>query len=114
MSSFEWKGVEYFFHIGRNQYENSNLIDGANPWDVWFHVDGCPSSHVILEVEEGSGGLRNIPLTVLKRGAILCKQHSKSKSIANCKIMYTLVMNLEKTNIPGRVIVHGNYKYITL
>jgi predicted ribosome quality control (RQC) complex YloA/Tae2 family protein len=113
MVSFEWKGVEYLFHIGRDKQDNWDLIDGSKPWDVWFHLEDAPSSHVVLEMENGSG-IKNIPRAVLKYGAGLCKAHSSSKSEANCPIIYTTIDKIEKGREVGSVNVSGQVKRLIL
>lgn len=112
---FEWKGVEYHFHIGRNQSENWDILDKAHEWDVWFHVSDSPSSHVILTLErEEDSKLREIPRAVLKKGALLCKSHSSSKSTAQCPVIYTAVRRLTKGRAVGSVSISGEYKTIVL
>jgi predicted ribosome quality control (RQC) complex YloA/Tae2 family protein len=115
MVSFEWKGVEYLFHIGRDKQDNWNLIEGSQPWDVWFHVDGAPSSHVVLEMDDlEGGGIKEIPRPVLKRGAGLCKEHSSSKSVAKCPVIYTTVGKLVKGREVGSVNISGEVRRLVL
>jgi predicted ribosome quality control (RQC) complex YloA/Tae2 family protein len=114
MVSFEWKGVEYMFHIGRDRYENWDLIDGSRPCDVWFHVEDAPSSHVVLEMEGLEGGIKSLPRPVLKRGAGLCKEHSSSKSVAQCPVIYTTVDKLVKGREVGSVNIFGDVKRLVL
>jgi len=113
MISYEWKGVEYLFYVGRNKYDNWDLIDNSKPWDVWFHVENAPSCHVILEMDDVDKW-RNIPRAVLKRGAGLCKEHSSSKSIAQCPVIYTTVDKLVKGREVGSVNVSGDVKRLVL
>jgi predicted ribosome quality control (RQC) complex YloA/Tae2 family protein len=115
MVSFEWKGVEYLFHIGRDKQDNWNLIESSQPWDIWFHVDGAPSSHVVLEMDDlEGGGIKEIPRPVLKRGAGLCKEHSSSKSVAKCPVIYTTVGKLVKGREVGSVNISGEVKRLVL
>ena len=111
---FEWKHEEYTFQIGRDRHDNWALIDSAEPWDIWFHVDGAPSSHVVLAMEDFGGDIRQIPVAVLKRGAGLCKEHSSSKSMAKCAVIYTRVENLKKGRDVGSVTISGDVKKIVL
>jgi predicted ribosome quality control (RQC) complex YloA/Tae2 family protein len=98
----------YRILIGKNQKENDRLIDMSSPNDIWFHVSNSPSTHVILKNEDKMS-INKIPKQVLKRCACLCKSHSKSSSVRNCEIMYTQIMNVEKTDIPGKVTVNKNH-----
>ena len=112
--AFEWKMVEYIFEIGRDRHDNWALIDSAEPWDIWFHVDGAPSSHVVLKMDVFAGDIRQIPAAVLKRGAGLCKEHSSSKSMAKCAVIYTRIENLKKGREVGSVTILGDVKKIVL
>jgi predicted ribosome quality control (RQC) complex YloA/Tae2 family protein len=44
---------EITFHIGKNQYENFDVIDQGNPSDIWFHAKNRPSCHVVCQVPQG-------------------------------------------------------------
>ena len=77
--------------IGKNKHHNWELIDAAEPHDIWFHVADAPSSHCIL-VTHGQKADR----TQLKRGAVLCKQHSSSKSLKKVEINYTEIRHVQK------------------
>ena len=46
--------VEITFRLGKNALENHELIDDADPNDLWFHLDGFPSGHCILEVNRNN------------------------------------------------------------
>lgn len=112
--AFEWKMVEYIFQIGRDRHDNWALIDSAEPWDIWFHVEGAPSSHVVLAMDDYTGDIRQIPMAVLKRGAGLCKEHSSSKSMAKCAVIYTRIENLKKGREVGSVMISGDVKKFVL
>lgn len=105
---FEYKSIEYIINIGRDKYNNFELIDQSMDSDVWFHVDGEPSCHVILK---NSGKLRDIPKQVIKRCAYLCKINSKAKTKKRTPIIYTQLKNVVKTEIVGQVAVQ-NYKSV--
>lgn len=107
---FEHKSVEYIIEIGENKQDNFNIIDSASPSNIWFHVEGMPSCHVILKTEEK---IRNIPHQVLKRCAYLCKINSKAKTLPKCEISFTTINNVTKTNIIGQVQIK-NFKIISI
>ena len=95
--------------VGKNKHHNWELIDAAEPHDLWFHVDNMPSSHCIL-VTQGQKADR----TQKKRAAVLCKQHSKAKSLKNIEINYTEICNVQKDikSGPGAVILKCETKSI--
>lgn len=105
---FEYKSVEYIIRIGQNRQDNFDIIDGADLSDIWFHVEGIPSCHVILKTEQK---MNNIPLQVIKRCAYLCKINSKAKTEPKCSVSYTTINNITKTDIIGQVNV-TNYKTV--
>lgn len=108
--TFEHKSIEYMIQIGQNKQDNFDIFDIAVSSDIWFHVDGRPSCHVILKTDEK---IRNIPHQVLKRCAYLCKINSKAKTLPKCEIHYTTIENVTKTNIIGQVQIK-NYKTISI
>lgn len=90
--------------IGTNAHDNFDVIDASSPEDMWFHVKDLPSCHVVAKIPDDICEHKEI-LYIVKRGAILCKQHSKYTSTQNLEIMYTRIKNVEKTSIPGSVNV---------
>jgi predicted ribosome quality control (RQC) complex YloA/Tae2 family protein len=101
IENYTFNNVEYSIIIGENKYENFKIIDESISTDIWFHVDGEPSCHVILK---NSLKLREIPKQVIKRCAYLCKINSKAKTQKKTTIIYTLMENVTQTNIIGQVI----------
>ena len=73
----------------------------CNPEDVWFHVDGRSSAHVIL-VNATNEKLNKIPKKVIKRCACICK--ASTKESAKCVVIYTQRKNVEKTDVLGCVM----------
>ena len=100
----EYHGETYEIHCGRNAQGNNELLTQAAPDDVWFHIDGMSSAHVIL-VNKGSVSLRKIPKQVIKRAACICKASVKASGTVT--IIYTQCKNVEKTDIIGMVIPHN-------
>lgn len=92
--------IEYI--IGQNASENFKIIDDANESDIWFHIDGYPSCHVICRIPDN---LSKKDLSkVIKRGALCCKEHSKYRTIKLVSVIYTYVENVKKTDVVGTVI----------
>ena len=107
---FEHNSKEYTILIGQNKHDNLELVNSSSATDVWFHVEGIPSCHVILKTTEK---MRDIPYCVIKRGAYLCKINSKAKTLRACNIAFTTINNVTNTNIIGQVQV-SNCKIICI
>lgn len=99
---FENKSIEYIIQIGQNRQDNFDIIDSASSSDLWFHVEGIPSCHVILKTDQK---INSIPHQVIKRCAYLCKINSKAKTQSKCNVSYTTIENITKTEIIGQVHV---------
>jgi predicted ribosome quality control (RQC) complex YloA/Tae2 family protein len=90
------------FCIGKNAQDNFDIIDASLPEDMWFHVKDLPSCHVVAKIPEGTD--RKEMRSIIKRGALLCKMHSKYKASDKLEIIYTRIKNIQKTDTPGSVI----------
>ena len=44
----------YSISIGGNKCENTALIDNSSTNDVWFHIAGLPSCHVVMKINTNS------------------------------------------------------------
>jgi predicted ribosome quality control (RQC) complex YloA/Tae2 family protein len=110
---FVFGNNEYTIYVGQNKTENWQLIDASEKTDIWFHVEGAPSCHVIL-VNLNRVKLRDVPRQVIKRCAYLCKVNSSAliKSMAKCVVNYTPISEIVKTDIVGQVSV-SNYKSVS-
>uniref|UniRef100_A0A6C0DD24 NFACT RNA-binding domain-containing protein n=1 Tax=viral metagenome TaxID=1070528 RepID=A0A6C0DD24_9ZZZZ len=94
--------IEY--KVGTNAQENHNIIDAADPEDIWFHISGCSSCHVICKIPENIND-KKILQKIAKQGAVICKANSKYKSYKNVQIDYTKIKNVTKLQTPGSVTV---------
>merc|ERR1719163_2354974 len=112
---FTCSDPRYVVYMGRDKFENDQLIANGHPEDIWFHVDKHSSAHIYLRLPPGSmdlmgikdkeeakakllEGLKSIPEEVLDEMCQLTKQNS----IEGCKltavdIVYTPYLNLNKT-----------------
>lgn len=99
--TFIYENKEYYIDIGKDMYENWDLIDNSKQNDIWFHVESSPSSHVFLRTEMK---INKVPRQVIKRCACLCKSNSTTKSMKNVNIIYTNIYNIEKGKHIGSVI----------
>ena len=104
--------------MGKDKYENEDLIKYGWPEDVWFHVDDLSSAHVYLRMKPG------MTLTDIGDDLLLdCASLVKANSIQGCKkssvyVIYTRWKNLKKTNdmVEGQVSYHrpDNVKRISV
>ena len=83
--------------MGKDKFENEDLIRYGLPHDVWFHVDKLSSAHVYLRLPRGENDIESIDKLTLEA----CAQLTKANSIAGCKlsecdIKYTPWSNLRK------------------
>lgn len=99
---------EYTLYMGKDKYENEELIKYGWPEDVWFHVDDLSSAHVYLRLKPGMT-LSDIPEDLL----LDCATLVKANSIQGCKkssvpVVYTRWKNLKKTfdMVEGQVTYH--------
>lgn len=84
--------------MGRDKYENEELIRWGWPEDFWFHVDDHSSAHVYVRLPKGKG-MEDLTDAMVEE----CCQLTKQNSIEGCKlndvkIVYTPWSNLKKTN----------------
>ena len=82
--------------MGKDKFENEELIKFGFPEDIWFHVDDFSSAHVYLRLQEDET-FDQIPKQALDE----CCQLVKQNSIEGCKreavnIVYTPCSNLLK------------------
>jgi predicted ribosome quality control (RQC) complex YloA/Tae2 family protein len=104
-------GLEINYYIGKSAKENFEIIDAAMDHHLWFHVEGEPSGHVIAEMPDTMN--KKYMRYIVKQGAVLCKQHSKYSSQPNCKIVYTNIEYVNKSDKLGSVTI-SNSKTITI
>jgi predicted ribosome quality control (RQC) complex YloA/Tae2 family protein len=43
----------HMIYVGKNKFENEDLIRYGWPEDIWFHADDYSSAHVYLRLHEG-------------------------------------------------------------
>ncbi|TMW50449.1 hypothetical protein DOY81_004445 [Sarcophaga bullata] len=84
-------------YMGRDKYENEDLIKWGWPEDVWFHVHNYSSAHVYLRLEKGQT-MDNIPTEVIEDAVQLVKANSiQGNKLNNIDVVYTMWENLKKT-----------------
>ncbi|GJE92610.1 DUF814 domain-containing protein [Phanerochaete sordida] len=99
-----------FIYMGKDKFENEDLIKYAWPQDVWFHVDKLSSAHVYLRMPNGMTW-DAIPEALLTDCAQLVKANSiEGNKKDNISIIYTPGDNLKKTGdmAVGQVSFHND------
>ncbi|KAL4796641.1 hypothetical protein BDV19DRAFT_360710 [Aspergillus venezuelensis] len=102
-----------FIYVGKDKFENEDLIKYGLESDVWFHVDNLSSAHVYVRLHDGESW-DNIPEQLL----VDCAQLTKANSIEgnkkdNITVIYTPWSNLKKDGsmAAGQVSFH-NHKQV--
>ena len=102
---------EITFYIGQNSNENFDVIDKGKDDDLWFHANNISSCHVVADIPYDISK-KDIKY-IIRAGSMLCKNNTnKLKNLRNIEIIYTQIKNIEKTNIPGCVVIINNNKKI--
>ena len=73
----------YKVYVGRNAKENQKILSLAKANDIWMHVRGVPSSHIIIRTDK-----QNLPDSLLQSAAKLCVDFS-IKQPGNYEVDYT-------------------------
>jgi predicted ribosome quality control (RQC) complex YloA/Tae2 family protein len=97
--------IEFTYWIGESAQDNWDIIDKADPNDIWFHLADHPSAHVILRMPEKMT-LKKMSKQTLIHCAVQCKLHSKFSNISTknkMKVIYTEIKNVSKADKPGAV-----------
>lgn len=61
----------YKIMLGRDERENIYLLENSKASDFWFHLQGMPSSHVIV-----SSNKKTIPENIIQEAAKICARFS--------------------------------------
>jgi len=82
--------------MGKDKYENEELIKYGLPIDIWFHVDNLSSAHVYLRLPDDVS-VNTIPKEILMECLQLVKENSiEGKKKDKVSIVYTPWQNLLK------------------
>jgi len=85
-----------FIYVGKDKFENEELIKYGLDEDVWFHVDNLSSAHVYVRMNEGDTW-DAIPTALLTDCAQLTKANSiEGNKKDNITVIYTPWSNLKK------------------
>ena len=85
--------------IGKNNYQNDELVKKSDKNFLWLHAQKIHGSHVVIE------GV-NIPQEVINQAAAYCAYYSKAQASGNVPVDYTLIKYVKKPSgaAPGKVI----------
>jgi len=85
-----------FIYVGKDKFENEDLIKYGWDEDVWFHVDKLSSAHIYLRMKEGEQW-DNLPEDLVMDLAQLTKANSiEGNKKDNITVIYTPWSNLKK------------------
>jgi hypothetical protein len=101
-----------YVYVGKDKFENEDLIKFGWEEDVWFHVDKLSSAHIYLRLREGETW-DNIPEELITDLAQLTKANSiEGNKKDNITIIYTPWSNLKKDGsmAAGQVSFKDNRK----
>ena len=101
---------DYKIIIGKNQHENDELVNNAEPDDYWLHLSNYPSPHVIIQ----NPNKKRIHNKIIKQAAYQLKINSKYKNIQNIDIDITKIKHIQQTNKPGMVTINKIIKNIKI
>lgn len=101
-----------YVYVGKDKFENEELIKFGWEEDVWFHADKLSSAHIYLRLREGETW-DNIPEALVTDLAQLTKANSiEGNKKDNVTIIYTPWSNLKKDGsmAVGQVSFHDPRK----
>ena len=92
--------------VGRNDLENDRMTKSAPKYDLFFHAQGCPGSHVILKRQ--SPNSEPTP-TSLEDAACLAAYWSKARGARTVPVNYTEIRYVQKPRgaAPGLVRIRN-------
>jgi len=97
-------------YAGKTDEDNDLLsCHFARPQDYWFHVSGCPGSHVILRGPDDATASKEL----LQAAAAIAAWHSKARNGGNCSVDCTLARYVSKPpRTPAGLVTISNSKTI--
>jgi len=108
----------FVIQVGQNAKENWQLIDEADEFDLWFHLDDKPSGHVIIKEilnAKNKFDIKNdffgYPYKLVVMGSEHCKSQSKHKT-SKVTVVYTTIGNVKKGKDVGSVIIKNSKRII--
>ena len=103
----EENSKEYDIIIGKNRFENDEIIKSANSEDIWFHLEDFSGPHIIIN---------NNGDKITKKYLFIIASlfpNYKNNLPKSYNVIYTTINNIKLTNISGTVIT-SNTKRIKI
>mmetsp|Transcript_19515 Transcript_19515/g.29122 ORF Transcript_19515/g.29122 Transcript_19515/m.29122 type:complete len:196 (+) Transcript_19515:50-637(+) len=99
--------------VGKNAADNDVLSTKiGNPNDFWFHVHGCPGSHVVVRNPMDD---TDLPREVKRVAAGLAAWYSKAKTSSKASVHYTKCRHVKKIKgSPAGQVQLSDYKAISV
>ena len=92
----------HLIYVGKDKFENEDLLKWAFDEDVWFHVDNLSSAHVYLRLGD-SESIESVPNECIEECAILVKKNSiegcKKEKVDVCYTPWTNLRNSKSTEV---------------
>ena len=102
LHEFHLGSATYTIYEGKNATGNNYILDTCDSGDLWFHVNGSSSAHVVVRLgADADADAGKIPKQVIKRCCCICKASTRTSD--KVEIVYTERGNLEKLNDVGTV-----------
>jgi len=93
------------FRIGKSAMENSMLVMQSSENDVWFHINGLPSAHLVYFNPKCESLEKLRSQNTIYIMALELKKKSKYSKLNNIEVIYSFVKNVTPTTKPGLVRV---------
>lgn len=82
-------------YMGKDKYENEELLKFFFPEDIWFHVDNLSSAHVYLRLNKEES-FENIEQALLDECCQLVKENSIDGFIKKKSIIFIKKIELKR------------------
>jgi predicted ribosome quality control (RQC) complex YloA/Tae2 family protein len=95
------------YYIGDCAKDNTEMLDLFDKDDIWLHLDGRPSAHVYMVLDEDFKNTKPTKKDILKMvkiGGLLVRENSK-KTRGVVEICYLKRKFLKKGSVEGEVIL---------
>ncbi len=96
---------EWDVFIGKNGANNEQLtFEFAHKWDLWFHAQGVPGSHVVIRLPRHDF---HPPKGIIEQAARIAAANSRAKHSKTIPVIYTEVRFVHRMRkaLPGTVSV---------
>lgn len=100
-----------YIKIGKNAKNNFEIIDEADPDDLWFHLSEMSSAHGILSKDHITNENINLTASLIREKKSDYKKGGKFYN-KKVKVEYLPIKYIEKTKITGEVRLLQTPKYI--